>query len=170
MPREQLIAKPADIEWEDPKVKDAQNGFPMIKCEPMRSFSSILEKLFNVVVDKCERPYSFVGRKMSKKPISTIQNAGTGFTKMVRGRHMPGGQIDAFPQDIGSTLVTFWHKSDIVQPDVEFQQEGRAIGNKKTTKKTSKKIVFTRRQHGNVILLREDNIYGFWQIADETTC
>jgi hypothetical protein len=128
----------------------------------MRSFSSISEKLFNVVVDKCERPYSFVGRKKSNKPISTIQNAGTGFIKMVRGSQIPRSLPSVLYQEIDYTPVTFWHKSDIVQPDVEFQQEGGTKG----SKKTSEKFVFTRRQHEIVALLTQDNSRGVLKIAE----
>jgi hypothetical protein len=128
----------------------------------MRSFSSISEKLFNVVVDKCERPYSFVGRKKSKKSISSIQNVVTGFAKMVHGSQIPRSLPSVLHQEIDYTLVTFWHKSDIVQPDVEFQQEGRAKG----SKKTSEKIVFTRRQHEIGALLTQDNRRGVLKIAE----
>jgi hypothetical protein len=171
MPREQLIAKPADIEWEDPKVKNSQNGFPVIKCEPMRSFSSISEKLFNVVVDKCERPDPFVGRKKSKKSISAIQNACTGFTKRIRGSQIPKNLPSVFHQEIDYTLVTFRHKSDIVQPDVEFQQAGRAKEGE-SGGKSGDKTQFSKRHYdvlgihlkvnGLVVL----DIAKWWQIKD----
>jgi ATP-dependent DNA helicase RecG len=96
--------------------------------------------------------------------VRLAENAGTGFTKMIRGWQIFRGQPPVFHQEIDYTLVTFWLTTEVDQQTNIFadsSKKGGVSGSLKTSEKTGKKIVLSKKQRKIVALLTEDNSRSF---------
>lgn len=87
---------------------------------------------------------------------------------MIRGWHIYRRQAPVFYQEIDFTLVTFWLTTKVDQQTnifVDSSKKGGGTGSLKTCEKTSKKIVYSKKQHEIVAILTEDNSRSFSEIA-----
>jgi len=119
------------------------------------------------------------------RSVRLAENAGTGFTKMIRGWQIYKGYPPVFHQEIDYTLVTFRLSPDPEQPIDESLQGGIKSGmkggiksgmkggmktHKKTSEKTSmatgKEISLTKRQRELICLLIEDNSVSIDEITE----
>jgi len=80
------------------------------------------------------------------RSVRLAENAGTGFTKMIRGWQIYRGQAPVFHQEIDYTLVTFWltteadQLKDISAESIKKSGISRSLKtSEKTSEKTSKK-------------------------------
>ena len=64
------------------------------------------------------------------RSVRLAENAGTGFTKMIRGWQIYKGQSPVFHQEIDYTLVTFWLTTEVDQPLIVSSETSKETSDK----------------------------------------
>ena len=103
------------------------------------------------------------------RSVRLAENAGTGFNQMIRGWQIYRGQAPVFHQEIDFTLVAFWLTTEVDQLTNIFtdsSKNGGVSGSLKTSEKTGKKIVLSKKQREIVAILTEDYSRSFSEIAE----
>ena len=87
---------------------------------------------------------------------------------MIRGWQIYRGQAPVFHQEIDFTLVAFWLTTEVDQLTNIFTDSSKkgVSGSLKTSEKTGKKIVLSKKQREIVAILTEDYSRSFSEIAE----